>query len=227
MNDFIDKEQHPSYATLGFHRVSCGSPVPLFGSSIKHNDIIVMKLQTAKHSRGLNEDWYYADKVIAEVEMSSTQFADLITGLNRGEGVPVTLTYCRDGELQKIEDCPFTNRGELHRNEFKEHLDKVNADTNTLIEQVEELFESKKTLNKTDKQNVIKALRKIKHNIGVNSEFQVEQFDRQMEKTTMEAKSEIEALFNTRVHQLAKEAMIENPDKLLKVLKAPVIESEE
>lgn len=230
MKDFKDMEQHPSYGMMGFYRAQCGNPQPLFGSSIKHNDIIIMRLQTANYQRGLSEDWYYGDKLIAEVEMSSTQFADMITGMNIGSGVPVTLRHYRDtdGTMLKVEEPPFIARGELHRNEFKSTIEKAHSDTKSLIYDLEEIFNTKKSFTKSDKEMVLSKLRQISMNIGCNQEYQVEQFDRQMQKTVTEAKGEVEAFFTNKVIQIGQQTVAKNPERLLDGIINPVqIESEE
>ena len=231
MGDFIkNMEQHPSYGMMGFYRAQCSRPQSLFGSSIKHNNTIVMRLQTANYQRSLSEDWYFGDKLIAEVEMSSTQFANMITGMNIGSGVPVTLKHYRDidGTMLKVEEPPFITRGELHRNEFKATIEKAHSYTKSLIHDLEEIFNTKKSLTKSDKEMVLSKLHQISMNIGCNQEYQVNQFDRQMQKTVTEAKGEVEAFFTNKVIQIGQQTVAKNPERLLDGIINPVqIESEE
>lgn len=216
-----DKQDHESYGMLSFHRVtSCGAQ-PLFGSSIKHRDTILLTLKKGYTRRNLNEDWYYGGGMLFEVEMSATQFADLITSMNMGDGIPVTIRYAREGELHRCDDPPFIDRSSVHRAEFKEHLDDVYELSKKLIKDVEEKLE-KKTLNKADKKEILSMLNRISMNIGCNQDFQIRQFDRQMERTTTEAKGEIEAFFNNKINQIANQALVENPEKLFGELHPPV-----
>lgn len=217
-----ERQDHESYGILGFHRVTCSGAQPLFGSSIKHRDTIMLTLKTGHMRRNLNEDWYYGDKTIVEVEMSATQFADLITSLNQGDGVPVTIRCMRDGKLHECETPPFVDRNALHRAEFKEHLDDVYATSRRLIHELEEKFASKKSFTKADQKEILDICRRISQNIGCNQDFQISQFDRQMERTTTEAKGEIEAFFQTKINQIAQQALVENPEKLLGDVHSPV-----
>lgn len=217
-----ERQDHESYGMLGFHRITYSGAQPLFGSSIKHRDTILMTLKTGHMRRNLNEDWYYGDKTIVEVEMSATQFADLITSLNQGDGVPVTIRCMRDGNLHKCEEPPFVDRNALHRAEFKEHLDDVYATSRELIHELEEKFSNKKTFNKADQKEILDICRRISQNIGCNQDFQISQFDRQMERSTTEAKGEIEAFFQNKVNQIAQQALVEDPEKLLGGIKSPV-----
>ena len=114
---FGTKTSHPSYGTLAFSRRT-GGATPLFGSSIEHRDTIAMTLYHANVTRGLHEDHVYGNKAIAEVEMSYSQFAEAITSMNMGSGVPVTIRWTeKDG---KIPPCDFVSKREQFADEFKE-----------------------------------------------------------------------------------------------------------
>lgn len=104
-----EKTTHPAYGMLSFSRRS-GSKTPLFESSIEHRDTIAMTLTHGDVTRGLNTDWYHGNGIIAEVEMSYSQFAEAITSMNMGSGVPVTVRRTeKDG---KIPECDFINKKE-------------------------------------------------------------------------------------------------------------------
>lgn len=90
--DFGTRTSHPSYGTIMFNR-SNNRVTPLFGSSIKHNNVITMELRHAEIERGLNRDWVYGKAPIAEIEMSYSQFAEAITSFGCGSGVPCTIRY--------------------------------------------------------------------------------------------------------------------------------------
>ena len=65
-------------------------------------------------------------------------------------------------------------------------------------------------------------------NIGCNQEYQVNQFDKQMQKTVKEAKGEVEAFFTNKVIQIGQQTVAKNPERLLDGIINPVqIESEE
>ena len=58
---FENREQHPAYGMLAFHRVSSGDP-NLFGSSVRHNHKIQLTLKEGYIVRELNNDWYNGGK---------------------------------------------------------------------------------------------------------------------------------------------------------------------
>ena len=211
---FGTKTSHPSYGTLVFSRRT-GGATPLFGSSIEHRDTIAMTLYHANITRGLHYDSIYGDKKIVEVEMSYSQFAEAITSMNIGTGVPVTIRWTeRDGS---IPDCDFISKREQFADEFKEKRKEATMESQQIIKDVTELFKQKKTLTKADKQEIIGKLSKLSMEIGCNMDFIADQFNEQMDKTVMEAKGEIESFCQNKINSIASATLVEHKDELLKL----------
>lgn len=63
-----DREDHPSYAMMSVSKVSSNVGMPLFGSSIKHRDTIKLTIKRGHVRRRLNQDWYYGNERLIEVE---------------------------------------------------------------------------------------------------------------------------------------------------------------
>lgn len=208
-----ERHKHPSFGMLSFSRVSGGSP-NLYGSSIKHDQKIEMVLKRGEYDRSLNQEWYFGKEILLKVEMSYTQFANLITSMNIGDGVPVTLRYV-NGE--RMPECPYYNPIETHKKEFQEDTQRAYAQTVELINHVSELFSKKGALNKREKEEIQEALLKIKQGIGVNQEFQLDQFHRKMDQIVTEGKGEIEAFVQNRMYSLAEHALTESTEELLQI----------
>lgn len=215
---FKNRETHPSYGMLQFSRTT-GGKTSLFGSSIKHRDTIKMYLRHGDVTRDLNNDWFFGGDKIVEVEMSYSQFAECITSMNMGSGVPVTIRYI-EGQ-GRIEDCPFINKKEQFENEFKEYLNKTNEKANSLIDEIGKLFEDKKSIGKKDREDILKKLNMLYSAINSNTEFIYNQFNEQMDKTTLEAKGEIEAFMQNKINSIANMTLVEKKDEL-KLLENPV-----
>lgn len=217
------KTAHPSYGTLLFNR-AYGGKTPLFGSSIEHSNVITMELRHADITRGLNRDDIFGNKPIAIVEMSYSQFAEAITAFGQGTGVPVTIRYTeKDG---RIPSCDFVCKREQFTGEFKEQTSKAMKKSEELIEEVAELFSSKKALTKTDKENILKKLNMLKSDIGSNIEFIADQFNEQMDKTVMEAKGEIESFCQNKINSIASGSLVEHREDILKLENPVNIEME-
>lgn len=211
---FGTKTSHPSYGTMAFCRRTGGS-TPLFGSSIEHRDTIAMTLYHADITRGLHSDYVYGSRIIAEVEMSYSQFAEAITSMNMGTGVPVTIRRTeKDGN---IPPCDFVSKREQFVSEFKENRKKVTEVAQQLIKEVTELFNQKKSLTKADKDVILNKLHHLNMDIGCNMDFIADQFNNQMDKTVMEAKGEIESFMQNKVNSIASAALVEHRDDFLRL----------
>lgn len=211
---FDNKDKHPSYGMLQFSRVS-GGATNLFGSSIQHRDTIKMYLREGEIERGLNTDWYYGNKEIVEVEMSYSQFAEVITSMNMGTGIPVTIRYIQG--KGKIEDCPFTDKKSQFEEEFKNNLSKANEKANDLLNSVKSMFEEKKSFTKKDKEEILSKIHHLNMEINCNKDYIYRKFNEQMDKTTLEAKGEIEAFCQNKINSIANAALVEHKDDILKL----------
>lgn len=207
--------KHPAFGMIGFSRISGGEST-LFGSSIKHNDRIKLKIKHGEKDRHLHEDWYFGRGLITEVEMSYSQFAECITAMNVGDGVPCTIRYTeKDGNIPVIAENK--SKREQFRSEFSDTILKAMKQVQEEIEVIQKSLDDKKNLGVKDRKEMISKLQQVKYNIGRNLDFCVEQFDEQMEKTTMEAKGEIEAFCQNKINSIAQAALVENKDKFVEL----------
>lgn len=216
------KTTHPSYGMLLFNR-AYGGKTALFGSSVEHSNVITMELRHADVTRGLNRDDIFGDKPIVKVEMSYSQFAEAITSFGQGTGIPVTVRYTeKDG---RIPPCDFVSKREQFTGEFKEQTNKTMKESKELINEVAELFSTKKTLTKADKENILMKLNMLNSDIGSNIGFIADQFNEQMDKTVMEAKGEIESFCQNKVNSIANATLVQKRDEFLKLENPVDIES--
>ena len=192
---------HPSYGLLNFSRVHSSGANALFGSSIKHRNPILMTISHATIDRGLNKDWYHSRGRIVEIEMSQSQFADAITSLNQGEGVPCTILFTeRDG---RIPECNFVNKTEQFSNEFRERLDKTELKLDEFIKEIQNIFDTKKSISKSDRENILNILKQTKMNVSDNAAYIYDSFAEQMDKTIQESKGEIESFMQNKIQSFA------------------------
>ena len=208
-----ETHRHPAFGMVSFGRVTGGDNV-LFGSSIKHDDRIRLTIKHGEQDRTLHEDRYYGRKRIVEVEMSYSQFAECIGAMNVGDGVPCTIRYTeKEGYVPAIEES--NSKREQFRNEFGDTIAKAMEQVQNQINQIQESINNKKNLGVKDRKEIISQLQQVKYNIGCNLDFCVEQFDEQMDKSTMEAKGEIEAFCQNKINSIAQAALVEKKDELI------------
>ena len=211
----MDKERnidrHPAYGLLMFSHIHGGNP-NLFGSSVRHDDRIKMKISHAHAARRLNEDRYCDDEAVCQVEMSLTQFAEAISSMNICPGVPVTITYTeKDGYIPGIEK--ITDKRIQFLNEFKEKNDESVKMIKELIESVRTLFE-KKSLNKKDREDILSMLMQVENATGSHNTFMTKQFNETADNIVKEAKGEVEAFVQYKMNSLALMALAQERSDL-------------
>jgi len=212
--NFEKKEEHESYALASFSRISSSGNHNLFGSSIKHSHTITLSISKAERHRDLNREWYFPRQEIIEVEMSQNQFAELISSLNCGSGVPCTL---RRHEGRGIEDPPYHNQRHLFENEFKEKTQQVGERLSSLATDLQQLLDEKAP--KRAFREFVERVRMTAQEVNSNMPFVQSSFNEAMDKTVVEAKGEVESFVLNRVTSLGIEALkdqapqIENSSK--------------
>lgn len=196
MKDF-KRHEHESYAMLGISRSSSSRGRNLFGSSLKHSNTITLRIKPATIDRGLNRDWFHAKRIpYVEVEMSYSQFAEAITAMNVGDGVPVTLRYFNG---KQIEECPQVDKRQEIDKEFENEMLKIGQSLRKLTEQAELLLTEKKAPTKADKEAILKGIKALHQEIESNVPFIKQSFTEQMDKTVLEAKGEVEGFVMHKV----------------------------
>ena len=146
----MEAEKHESYGMLGFSRVTITPPAGLFGSSIKHGNLIVLRIHQAERRRDYQRDWISAGERLIEVQMSASQFADAITSMNIGDGVPITINYVKgdtwDKDKRQFRDSPpevdFKTKAQ---GELKSEMEEMAERINELSKDAKEILERKGT----------------------------------------------------------------------------------
>ena len=176
-------EKHESYGMLGIYRTS-SSGTYLFGSIQRHHSFITLTIKKAERVRHLAQDWYHADSLpIVEIEMSHSQFAELITSPGIGDGVPCTIRGL-GGEL--LEPCPPP---ESMESKFSEDLKKTTKETVAGLKQLTQqlgqaLLPGEKALNKTELKALLSQIQNAVMSITDSIPFIEKQFDEEMDVET-------------------------------------------
>lgn len=201
------EESHESYGVLSLSRVTCSPPKSLFGSSIKHGNFIELKIQNAVSSRNFQKDWIRGRETLIEVDMSASQFADAITSMNVGCGVPVTIRYV-SGDAKDRANPPEIDFKVRAQGELKEEMEELNERILELAKDAKEILGRKgTTIKASEKEKLLKDLMFIEQEIRSNIPFAHECFTEAVERTVTEAKSEIDATYQTMRERLGDQAI--------------------
>lgn len=205
---FEDKEEkHPSFGQMSFTRVQCSHGQTLYGSDLQHNTVIKMELKRSVKRRGLNHDWYFGNETVASCSMSQNQFSELITSMNMGDGIPVTLEFTQ--EDGRIDPPDFSSKVDLHEEEFKDMTKRVGAELIDLKNTMEELLSGSGTVKKEDRNIMLKKVQKAVQDLVSNMPYVEECFKESMDKVVTDAKGTIEAFYQHRVTEAGVKALAE------------------
>lgn len=205
------EETHESFRLIQISRMQCTPSMNVFGSSVKTGNPIALRIKRAKRYRGLHRHTYHSKEQLIEVYMSPAQFADAITSLNAGSGTPVTLHRVY-GKI--MESCPDIDQRQIFHKEFEQDVADASKNLTNLLRQAEEILGKTGTVKAKDKKELLGRIKMVEQDIRANMPFVHEQFNRAMDKTTSEAKAEVEAFVENKIRTIGIENM---PDSVLQI----------
>ena len=194
MLDQDDQEfEHPSYGMVSFSRSSVGGKGwRIFGSGVRTNHPISLRITKAKRSHHLNQDWYHGGiKEIIEVNMTESQFAQLITSLNQGEGVPCTISYL-GGKIIERPDEEDKSEAELVHETFKQQAAELSKKLSDSVKQVKDIALASKMTQK-DKQAICGAVERFENHARSHMPFLLSQLHEAADRVVTQVKTEVMA----------------------------------
>lgn len=199
MDRNIIKFKDESYGMININRGQIGGDgKKLFGSDIKHNNVISLSIKRGVYERELYKDWFFGEDELIRIDLSPVQFAEAITNIN-GMGVPCTITRYNGKGINEVPE--LDNKKEIFRKEFALDIKDMVDNISRLTEEVNELM-NKKSITKADKLNIQEGLSQINRNLKSNIPFLVESFDEQLEKSVSSSKAEVEAYVQSKIQSL-------------------------
>lgn len=194
----MKRYEHPSYGMMSITRYYggdgnfFGNDLPMEGSG--GIEIELKEATLERNANGLHCDFFNPGRLKFKVRMSHLQFAELITNMNT-TGVPVTITNIG---IERLDDPPLLNKREVFDEETKEVVSSVKQQANDIIAKVQNLFETKKSLTKKDKEEILSALNQLRMATFDHLPFMQKMFDEQMNKSVVSAKANIAAFIEQR-----------------------------
>ena len=194
----MKRYEHPSYGMMSITRY-CGGNGNFFGDDLPMEgsggiEIELKEATLERNANGLHCDSFNPGKLKFRVKMSHLQFAELITNMNT-TGVPVTITNIG---TERLDDPPILNKREVFDEEAEEVVSKTKQRANDIIAKVQNLFESKKSLTKKDKEEIIRELNQLRMATFDHLPFMQKMFNEQMNESVISAKANIAAFIEQR-----------------------------
>lgn len=196
------RSTHESYGQLGFTRWTSGGKHAFYGSDLKHDRGITMRLHESELIRHLNYDRHHADRLICEVRLTEAQFAEMITSMNTGDGVPVTITMRHTEGFQKMEETPFAHKGEQVLKEVRDDAKRATTELRAALKRLEGLVTAPGNVSKTMLKDILSELKSGASAADDHLPFIVDQFSKVVEKMVVDATATISARGNAMSERL-------------------------
>lgn len=187
-------ETHPSYGMVRFSRRQ-GNPGRLFGSPVEDHQayvtLVVARGESITSDHGYTRYYGGLRGDLIEVDMSAAQFAELLTSMNVGSGVPCTVRY-HGGT--KIENPPNVKvEIERVRDAFKERIEAINDQARKDAKEAAELLDKKAALTVAERKLLKEKLDRTFREVDSNTPYMLKLFEEAAEKVVTHAKAEIDA----------------------------------
>ena len=201
---FENEKQEDYMGMISWSRISCGSARPHFGTEVKTSHPIRLEISTAKESRELSHNWYFADKRIIEVEMSPIQWAEFLTSGNT-TGVPCTLNWLvGKGFMSEPQE---TKLKEDYNKEVDKAFDKFGDSFDKVAKTLKEQIDTNKPMGKKALEELLREVEILKNLATGNIKFVKDSFKEDMSKIVTQAKAEFNAYVENRIHEIGIEEL--------------------
>lgn len=190
-------EKHDSWGMIGLYHQHHGGR-QLFGSDITNHNTICLRIKTALCCREFGRDWIMGDKNLIEITLSANQFADMLTNMNMGDGVPCTIEWVRG--VGNIEYKPQKPKIEIIEEERNELAEKTVEDLQASIAIVKELVANKKLSKSAGEELLSKITGAYSSLVGGSKEFYKKQAKQEVENLVVEAKRQVQEYVDSKIY---------------------------
>lgn len=131
---------HPAFGIVNLSRYQGAKEKNLYGSDVKHMNTISLKISTARTTRQSNKTWMHPHNQIIEIEMSETQFGQMLCSFNQGAGTPVTLRWHKgEGFFPEIEaESLHETFNKEMKQSIRKNIEKLNQEVKALRQVINE-----------------------------------------------------------------------------------------
>ena len=205
------EDQHDAQIQVRFSRINSAGSDQFYGSDVLCNSYIELSICKSQYERSLGGDSFFGGKKLLRCKMTNNQFAELITSLNYGSGVPATLEEINQRDLPtRIKQPPFVDKIKIIHDEMDEDIVEIQDDIDKLKKFIDDMKISKKA-----KFDLSLMIQKIEGGHKRNIAFYISQAKKSVDKMVTSARSNIESYYYTLINKFGIKAMKENSVKLM------------
>ena len=203
------EEKHASWGMVGFSRTQC-SGRQCFGSDVTNSNTMRLTLKHAVKHRELGRDWCMGDDTICEIELTALQFAELLTNMNCGDGVPCTILYTNNEGHIKYK--PEKSKIDIIREERDKKIDGAFSSLKEVEKEITALINNKKISKSVGSELSHKLSVALSNLEGYGYEYYKEQASEEIDRMVVEAKSQISEYIAAKVYSVGLETLMKGAD---------------
>lgn len=191
-----DRKTHESYGNLQISKFSSNHS-EFFGSDLVHRGGYEITISNCEIVDGKR---YFPTSQLIRIRLSYNQFVDAITSSMNGSGVPCTIDHVlgkRTERISYIED---------KKEVFKGQMKKTNSEYIVRINNIINEFGTG-NIGKRKQKELLHELQTLKNHLLTNTQFVMDCFNEEMDKTVLEAKQNISGYIDNKVNTLGIEKL--------------------
>jgi hypothetical protein len=206
----MQRKEHESWALIQANRFS-GFSDDLFGTSIAHYNGIRLTISKAMECTDHTSRHYMSKQQLIEVEMSAMQWAELMTSMNVGSGVPCTI---RRHAGKAVEGQKHDSESLRLQNQFGDQVEEKTASIRAAIDEIKQKLAEAK-MSQAKQKEIGNALEQFIRLFTDTAPFIHTMFTEACESTVTEAKSMVDAFVTNAIISRGIEGLAEDVQKRL------------
>ncbi len=206
-------EYHESFGMISWGRATCTPGIQLFGSELRHGNLIHLNISGCERKRDFHRNWYHPKETIADIYMSSAQFAEFMTTPNT-QGVTCTIRHRADNNQGVLTYPGHDSESEKTQSEFDHDVKAAMQEATELAKEAQEILTASGPMKMADRKSLSGKIQQMMMHINSNLPFVSKSFQKSMENTVSHGKQEIEAFAQSTVHRYGLEKLSEQQPKI-------------
>lgn len=208
----MDKSNQKDYmGMISWNRISCGAPQAMFGSEIKTDSPVCIRISKAfiDESDSRNE---VGGRIVSEfrpmieLEMTPIQWAEFLTAGHVDGGIPCTITQIDGKPTEKVEMRNIAEDYDIHTQlTFDEFHDNLAG----LEKYVNDILQSGKPMGKNQMAELVRKLQIVRHKTVEDVKYVKHQFKEDMATMVVKAKAEVNAYAELRLQNLGVKCLMD------------------
>jgi hypothetical protein len=195
---------HDAFAIARVMRPTYGGGINLFGSELRHSNVVAIEIVRAETDRHLSTNWNHGDETIVEIIMSEAQWAQMVASHGSYSGTPVTLNYAppRGTKTKAMPYIELEGFVKVFDREIQQKTQQYLEGIQAQLEQINALMAAPGSLPKTELKALVRDLTIKAQNLPSNMAYIQKCLHETVEQTVSDGKVELEAFQNNLAHRL-------------------------